>query len=283
MSDVASGRPGEDPVGNDSYVLRSRDREEISRLRHQHIVWKKTTDDVLRVAGCGPGDRLLDIGCGPGFLTLDLAELVGPTGAVLAIDSSPDFVRHLRSETSRRNLSRVRAECADVMEYGFEAASCDGAIFRWVLMFLREPERLIERVVEALRPGAALAVLEYMQFRTMSLWPGGDSFARVYGAVHELIERSGGDADIGGRIPGLVQQAGLEIIDLQLITRVGRPGSALWEWLEATGKNHINLVEAGLITDSELEAYHDEWRRHSADPSAFFTSPPVLATIARRP
>jgi ubiquinone/menaquinone biosynthesis C-methylase UbiE len=269
-------------MDGDGYLLRARDREELSRLELQHRVWKVHTDDVLRRADFGRGDRLLDIGSGPGFLTFDLADLVGPAGSVFAIDSSPDFILYLRSEARRRQLTWIRAEVGDAAEYDFEAASYDGAIVRWLLMFLPEPERVIARVAESLRPGGVFAAMEYVQFRSMSLWPRGERFEAVYAAVHELISRSGGNPDIGGRIPELVRRAGLEVVELLPIVRVGRPGSPMWDWLDATGKNHSNLVEANLITTSELDAYYEEWRQHSADPAAFFTSPPILATVARR-
>jgi SAM-dependent methyltransferase len=64
-------------MAKDEYVLRSVDRNEISRLGHQYEVWRRDTNKVFEAAGFSAGDRLLDLGCGPGFLTRDLAELVG--------------------------------------------------------------------------------------------------------------------------------------------------------------------------------------------------------------
>lgn len=38
----------------------------------------------FRAAGFGPGQTILDVGSGPGHATADLAELVGPTGTIIA-------------------------------------------------------------------------------------------------------------------------------------------------------------------------------------------------------
>ena len=38
------------------------------------------------------GDRVLDIGCGFGDTAQQLAELVGPTGEVVGVDSSERFI-----------------------------------------------------------------------------------------------------------------------------------------------------------------------------------------------
>ena len=93
---------------------------------------------------------------------------------------------------------------------------------------------------------------------------------------------SGGDPDIGLRVPHLLTAAGFQILELLPILRVGRPGSPLWDWLDLHNRNHPNLVEAGLLTEAELDAYYREWEERSADPAAFFTAPPVLATIATK-
>jgi SAM-dependent methyltransferase len=264
------------------YVLRPHDEEEISRLEHQHQVWKHDTDTVMERAGFKRGDHLLDLGCGPGFLTFDLAGLTGPTGSVLALDSSERFIRYLRGQSRVRQLSWVRARLGDARKIECRGSALDGAICRWVLMFLADAERVVSSVARALRPGGTFAVMEYVHFKSISLWPGGKSFRRIYDAVYEMIECSGGDADVGGRVPGLLAKSGFEIVDLLPILRVGRPGTPLWDWLDATRQNHPNLIEAGFITAAELESYHREWEDHAANPAAFFTAPPLLATIARK-
>ncbi|MGL4294929.1 MAG: class I SAM-dependent methyltransferase, partial [Aestuariivirga sp.] len=47
------------------------------------------TEALLRTAGIGAGDRVLDIAAGSGDQTLDIASRVGPQGYVLATDLSP--------------------------------------------------------------------------------------------------------------------------------------------------------------------------------------------------
>lgn len=270
-------------MGKDEYVLRPLDGNEISRLGHQHEVWRADTDRVVEAAGFGAGDRLLDLGCGPGFLTRDLAERVGSRGSVLAVDSSEGFIAHLREQAREDGLDHVQAEVADARSLELPAASLDGAICRWLLMFVSEPERVIDSVSRALEPGGALAVMEYTLFRSTSLWPDGRCFGQLYEKVHELIAASGGDADIGARVPSLAVDAGLEIEKLIPLWRVGGPGSPEWAWLEGTHPNHPNLVDAGLVTTDELDDYYREWEASSRNPAAVFTAPPVLATIARKP
>jgi SAM-dependent methyltransferase len=267
----------------DGYLLRDRDRSEIQRLRFQHQVWREVADAALDEAGFGPGDAVADLGCGPGFLTADLLERVGPAGHILAVDRSEHFIGHLQALARQAGQERLVARTGDITEPFAEPGSLDGAVCRWVLMFLRDPVSVISNVAACLKPGGRFVALEYLQLRAITLHPTGPAFDTLYGAVHRLIAENGGDPDIGRSLPGLLLGGGLEVTGLRTVLRVGRPGSSEWAWLEGTHPNHVGLVEAGLLTESQLEAFHDEWDRASSDPRAFFTGPPVLVAIARKP
>ena len=52
---------------------------------------------------------------------------------------------------------------------------------------------------------------------------------------------------------------------------------------DSSSATDVNLVEGGVLTAEELDAFHAEWRDAAEDPSAVFTAPPVLATVARKP
>ena len=73
------------------YVLGTHD-EELTRLGLQHRVWRPVVLDCWRKAGITVGSRVLDVGSGPGFATVDLAEIVGPAGQVVALERSNRFV-----------------------------------------------------------------------------------------------------------------------------------------------------------------------------------------------
>ncbi|WP_432455732.1 MULTISPECIES: class I SAM-dependent methyltransferase [unclassified Agarivorans] len=54
---------------------------------------KKITSDYIR-----PGNTVIDIGCGPGFFTIPMAELVGETGQVIAVDLQPQMLAKLKKK-----------------------------------------------------------------------------------------------------------------------------------------------------------------------------------------
>ena len=62
-------------------------------------------DRVLDGAHLRAGDKVADVGAGTGLLTQRAAELVGPEGDVVAIDSSVDALEELRASTAAPNVS----------------------------------------------------------------------------------------------------------------------------------------------------------------------------------
>src|SRR5689334_13241180 len=79
--------------------------EEIARPGLQHSVWGPYATAAWRRAGFRRGQTLVDLGCGPGWATMDLADLVGPSGRVHAIDRSRRFLDALERAAAARGTT----------------------------------------------------------------------------------------------------------------------------------------------------------------------------------
>jgi len=134
------------------YVLGT-ETDEIERLGLQHRVWRPRMLDAFRRAGIGPGKTVLDIGCGPGWASVDLAELVGPAGRVIAIERSARFLAHLADQAAARGLFNIEIREQDVADEPLGAAMADALWCRWVLCFLPVPRSTIGHIARALKPG----------------------------------------------------------------------------------------------------------------------------------
>ncbi len=108
------------------YVLGTHD-DELSRLGLQHRVWRPRALDVWRRAGFTVGQTLLDIGCGPGYASIDLAEIVGPAGRIVAIDRSRRFLDALESTRLQRGLDNIVTHELDLDEASLPNVAADGA------------------------------------------------------------------------------------------------------------------------------------------------------------
>jgi ubiquinone/menaquinone biosynthesis C-methylase UbiE len=265
------------------YLLGTRD-EELRRLGFQHQVWAAQTTRAWERAGFRPGQHLLDLGCGPGFSTLDLAELVGTGGQVTAVDVSRRFLEHLERQLRARGLGNVRLEQQDAEALDLPPESLDGAFARWILCFTANPSRIVRRVARALRTGARFLVIDYCNYPAFSLAPTHAAFERVVQATDRSVRARGGDMDVGRMLPRMLVDAGLRLESIHPIVRVARPGTALWRWPESFFELYLPaLVEGGLITGAEAEAFWTVWRERTADPAAFFLTPPIVAVTAYRP
>jgi SAM-dependent methyltransferase len=69
---------------------------------------------LLQAAGIGSGMRVLDLGSGTGDVAFVAAELVGPAGEVVGIDSSPEAVATAKARAQQRALGNVRFVVGDI-------------------------------------------------------------------------------------------------------------------------------------------------------------------------
>jgi SAM-dependent methyltransferase len=274
--------PGPDSAPEDPYLLGT-DPEERRRLETQHRLWSEAMHDLWDRAGFVPGDHLLDLGCGPGFAAIELADRVGPSGHVLAVDESARFIGALAQEADRRGLAQLTARVERVETLRLEPGSLDGAFARWLFCFLPDPVPVIDRVASGLRQGGRFVVWDYLNYFATTLHPRSPAFDRVLAAVNESWRRTGGDLNVGERLPGLMAGSGCRVLDLVPLARFARPGTAWWKWPTGFFFGYVpRLVEDGLLTEAERQAFEAEWREREQDPGAFLSAPPMVGIIAEK-
>jgi ubiquinone/menaquinone biosynthesis C-methylase UbiE len=116
---------------------------------------KPFSDASLIRAQVAAGERVIDIGCGCGATSLQLAQLVGPTGKVLGVDvSKPMLDRAKQRGAGNPVLSFAEA---DATTYAFERGAADLLFSRHGVMFFAEPERAFANLRSALKPSGRLA------------------------------------------------------------------------------------------------------------------------------
>ena len=139
-----------------SYYLGTHDAE-TWRLGVQHRVWRARTLDVFRRAGITDGSTVIDAGSGPGHASLDLAEIVGPTGRVHALDRSDNFRHAIEAGAAARGLSNVTLHNVDLMLDQIPVSGVDAVFIRWVFIFMADPIGVLKKLSGALRPGGRFA------------------------------------------------------------------------------------------------------------------------------
>ena len=264
------------------YVLGTADAE-IRRLGMQHAVWRSDATHAWRFAGFRPGSTIIDAGCGPGFATLDLAELVGPTGRVHAIDQSARFTAYLDVQAAARGIDNIVTTTADLDDFEFDGFSADGAWIRWVLAFVQEPRQLLSRLAKALRRGGRVVIHEYFAYETWKVLPRDEEFERLVSIVMQSWRARGGEPNVGLEIVPWLEGLGFRILVTRTIAHLSRSDDPRWHWPKTFALSGLpRLVELGALTSDEATQLDARLRTLFAANVWMFT-PAVIEVIAEWP
>jgi ubiquinone/menaquinone biosynthesis C-methylase UbiE len=69
--------------------------------------------NILKEAGIKPGFTILDYGCGPGSYIVPVAELVGKSGKIHALDIHPLAIKSTKSIIAKKRLANVETIQSD--------------------------------------------------------------------------------------------------------------------------------------------------------------------------
>jgi SAM-dependent methyltransferase len=264
------------------YVLGTHD-EEIARLGLQHRIWLPVVLDCWQKAGITIGSRVLDLGAGPGYAAADLAEIVGPTGKVVAVERSSNFVRALEERSRARSLSNVDVHELDLMTDKLPEGPYDFSWCRWVASFVTNPALLIRKLAGVMRPGSVAIFHEYGHYLTWRFIPRLPSQERFAQEVKASWAAAGGKADVGLDLPTYLAQNGFVVRSaLPRIYCVG-PTDYMWQWPASfVGIGLARLQELGRIDASFVGKVQKEIDEAGTNPASLLITPLVLEIVAEK-
>jgi SAM-dependent methyltransferase len=267
----------------DDYIIGA-SNQEILRLGQQHAIWRERALAGWRRAGLKPGMTVLDIGSGPGHASFDLAQLVGPTGKVIAVDQSALFLEAVNEGAKLRGLTNIETLKTDLGKLTLPGYSVDMIWSRWVLSFLADPQHLFERLKTVLKPGGVFVAHEYGHYETFGFSPADPVQDRFIDAVKASWRAFGGEPNIAKQLPAMMANIGwkTEFMTPHIFTT--RPGELVWEWpmgwLKSDGIDR--LVELKFLSEEDGQRFHALANERAADPNSILTTPMVIEVIARR-
>ena len=260
------------------------------------------------------GARVLDVGAGNGALTFLLARL-RPDLELTGIDLTDAMVAAGNEAAVVRGLANVRFTQGDALRLPVADASFDAAVCQTLLVHLPDAAPAVREMSRVLRPGGSFLAAEFhtLNFElpvASATEPPNDvaAMARYAELVLRGYRQSGqGDLQVGGRVPFLAVDAGLEVVDCRINDRVPhafppyrrasdqaslaelRSWAALLEdsayraWLESAV-----LAGGGTVKDvtDMLGLFSDHVRRGVSRSDYAFVwliNPVLLVTVARKP
>ncbi len=191
------------------------DNAELERLDRQGRMLAPATRIILEAAGLRPGMRVLDLGSGMGDVAFLAAELVGPGGEVVGIDSSPDTVARATISAECLGFSHVRFVAGDIREAG-PPGLYDAIIGRLVLMYTPDPAGVLSTHAAQLRPGGLVVPIE-IDVPTGSSIPATPLMTQAASWIAETLRRSGIATSLGPRLWAVLRDAGLQPLGMLAI------------------------------------------------------------------
>lgn len=264
--------------GENPYVLRGGEKGAERLKLLARTVWP-TTRIFLRRLGLRPGMTCLDAGCGIGAVSLRLARRVGAGGHVVGIDLDEPALAVARREAERRQLPAVfRAESVMGLQ---DEGIYDFIYSRFLLTHLPEPQRALERLVRAARPGGVVAV-EDIEFVGHFSHPACPAFDRYVSLYQQVVRSRGGDPNIGPRLAEMFLHAGLKEVRLSVAQPAFRRGSGK-RMAQVTLEHIREAVMAGrLATSEEIDAAVRGLDEFANNPRTTLSLPRIFQVWGRR-
>jgi ubiquinone/menaquinone biosynthesis C-methylase UbiE len=124
---------------------------------------RRIVRDALAAA---PGERILDVGCGPGFYCAELREDVGPSGAVVGVDSSAPMLA--LAERRCAAYDNVELRSGEATAVPVEDGAFDAALSVQVQEYVADVDTALAELHRALRPGGRVLVFD-VDWATLSV------------------------------------------------------------------------------------------------------------------
>ncbi len=235
----------------------------------------------LRLTGLPNGAVALDAGAGTGAVARVMADLVGPSGSIYALDASEERIAEGKrlAETSE-NLNFVRG---DLLAPPFEPEFFDFVWCRFVLQHLPRPEPAVKSLLSLVRPGGKL-VLGDLDGHGIRHYPISDRLKTTLAKLEPAL-KGRQDPFMGRKLYNLCFCAGLSDIQVHVLPyhmyAGAAPESAIENWrtkLEVARP----AMEHVLGSKADHDAFVSEFLDLLRDPGAFTYSSLILVVGTKR-
>ena len=179
-------------------------------------VYRRPLATALDRIELGEGWTCVDVGAGGGEVSIALAEAVGATGRIFAVDNDPASRDEVASQAAK--FAQVFAITQAGEELSLPMA-VDLAFCRFLLLHVVDPTRVLKKMAAVLKPGGSLVVQEPIT-----------SAGRINGEPFSYPDAR--HPDIGAFLPALVREAGLEVIDAWAEAPAGSGDGPVAKYLE---------------------------------------------------
>ena len=216
--------------------------------------------------------NLIELGCGVGAQTAVLLGLYSGL-EITSVDFSETQLAKAR-ENLKGHSERVTFVCQDLQDLQLNR-EFDSAFICWTLEHVKNPLLILQRLRNHLIPGAKIHITEVFN-STFFYSPDSPALEHYCQAYNQQQIAFGGNPDVGAQLGNLLFHAGFKDIRLShggFHLDQSQPAELkrfidFWKILMKSGSP--GMLEAGVISQKEIEAMENDLDRILADENAVF-------------
>ncbi len=118
------------------------------------------TDELLTAMKISEGDWVADVGSGDGDYTIPMAERVGPSGRVFAVDVDHEKLAELNERLAEQDIERVTSVYSVEDNPMLPTNSLDAVLVRNAYHHFTAHQSMLRHIKAALKPGGRLVIEE---------------------------------------------------------------------------------------------------------------------------
>ena len=150
-------------------------------------------------------DTMLEIGCGTGIATITLADYVKK---ITAIDISEEMMLQAAEKAKEKGKENITFQQKDLMELCAEPESYDVVAAYNVLLYMKNQDKVLEKIYEILKPGGILLSATDCLGRNLSR----DSVRKFWKSKLHLMPYVSFDTPVG--LMRKIQRKGFLVIEI---------------------------------------------------------------------
>jgi ubiquinone/menaquinone biosynthesis C-methylase UbiE len=133
--------------------------ERAGILDHRIRRWLQDPQKILKPY-IEEGMTVLDIGCGPGFFSIDMAQMVGTSGRVIASDLQEGMLQKLRDKIQGTELEeRITLHKCEENKVGV-SVNVDFILAFYMVHEVPNPKKFFEEIKSILKPNGQVLIVE---------------------------------------------------------------------------------------------------------------------------
>ncbi|MBW4637604.1 MAG: class I SAM-dependent methyltransferase [Gloeocapsa sp. UFS-A4-WI-NPMV-4B04] len=217
----------------------------------KHSFVSQLGTDLVELLAPQSGESILDLGCGTGYLT---NKIVDSGAKVVGIDNASTMI-----EQARKNYPNLIFEVADATNLHF-TEQFDAIFSNAVLHWIKEPEKVIVSIWQALKPGG----------RFVAEFGGKGNVKAIVTAIYQAIQAAGypiNESKNPWYYPSiaeygtLLEQAGLELTFAMLFECLTplEDEKGMENWLKMFADSFLNTFpieqQMTIVSDIEKQLY----------------------------